>query len=109
MKRLMGIICVSMLAAVTVHAQPAEIPGAAMNEEGPPDPAAVLAQIGPVAFGVACGGCPEDINADGIVDFGDVLLLIAAWGPCPGCPEDVNGDGFVDFIDLLLVLAAHDA
>lgn len=80
MKRLMGIICVSMLAAVTVHAEPVEIPGAATNDEGPPDPAAVLAQIGPVAFGVPCGGCPEDINADGIVDFNDVLQLLGACG-----------------------------
>ena len=47
----------------------------------------------------------SDIDGDGDVDFGDLLLLLAAWGPCEGCPEDVNDDGVVDFHDILLVLA----
>ena len=51
------------------------------------------------------GGAPGDVNGDGFVDFHDLLLLLAAWGPCEECPEDIDGDGFVDFDDLLLLLA----
>ena len=50
-------------------------------------------------------GTPGDINADGLVDIDDLLLLLGAWGPCLGCPEDVNGDDVVDVNDLLIVLA----
>jgi hypothetical protein len=50
--------------------------------------------------------CPEDIDGDGEVDFNDLLILLASWGPCPGCPADIDMDGEVDFNDLLLLLAA---
>jgi hypothetical protein len=50
--------------------------------------------------------CREDIDDGGTVDTGDLILLLAAWGPCAGCPEDVNGDDTVDTGDLILVLAA---
>lgn len=50
-------------------------------------------------------GRPGDVNGDGFVDFEDLLLLLAAWGPCEDCPEDVDGNGQVDFADLLIVLA----
>lgn len=47
-----------------------------------------------------------DVNADGVVNFEDLLDVLAAWGPCaPPCPADVDGDGVVDFADLLAVLA----
>lgn len=46
-----------------------------------------------------------DINMDGVIDFSDLLQLLAAWGTCANCPEDLNGDGVVDFNDLLLLLA----
>ena len=51
------------------------------------------------------GGCPEDINGDGVVDVLDLLQLLADWGMAGG-PSDVNGDGVVDVLDLLMVLAA---
>jgi hypothetical protein len=51
-------------------------------------------------------GCPEDLNGDGNVGFGDVLAIIGAWGPCAGCPEDLDGSGSADFGDILAVLAA---
>lgn len=50
--------------------------------------------------------CPADVDDDGQVGFGDVLGVLAAWGPCPGCPQDADGDGTVGFSDLLLVLSA---
>jgi hypothetical protein len=27
--------------------------------------------------------CPWDITEDDVVDVGDILILIAAWGACP--------------------------
>jgi hypothetical protein len=50
--------------------------------------------------------CPADINGDTVVGIGDLLALLAAWGPCPGCPEDIDGDDFVGISDLLALLAA---
>lgn len=55
------------------------------------------------AFGSRCSG---DVDGSQQVDFGDVLALLASWGPCEGCPEDVDEDGDVDFADLVAVLAA---
>lgn len=66
----------------------------------------------------ACGGCwpggkaiPADITGDGIVNFGDLLAVINAWGACPvppaPCPGDIappNGDGTVNVLDLLSVI-----
>ncbi|MHC5113773.1 MAG: LVIVD repeat-containing protein [Planctomycetota bacterium] len=51
--------------------------------------------------------CPEDLDASGDVAFGDVLAVIAAWGPCVGlCREDLDGSGDVAFGDILAVIAA---
>jgi hypothetical protein len=50
--------------------------------------------------------CPGDLNGDGIVDGGDLLILLSAWGPNPGHPADLNGDGTVDGGDLLILLSA---
>ena len=46
-----------------------------------------------------------DVNRDGVVDFGDLLQLLASWGDCGACPEDLDGDGKVGFQDLVLMLA----
>jgi T5SS/PEP-CTERM-associated repeat protein len=50
--------------------------------------------------------CPEDVDEDGTVGFGDLLAILAAWGPCLECPADLDGDGTVGFPDLLAVLSA---
>ncbi|MHC5113325.1 MAG: S8 family serine peptidase [Planctomycetota bacterium] len=49
-------------------------------------------------------GIPGDVNGDGVVNFGDILAVIGAWGACPGCPADVNGDDVVNFADILVVI-----
>ncbi|MCP3905579.1 MAG: hypothetical protein GY715_18285 [Planctomycetes bacterium] len=51
------------------------------------------------------GGCPEDLNGNGQVDFADILAVIGAWGPCC-CPEDLDGSGDVGFSDILLIIGA---
>lgn len=55
-----------------------------------------------------CGAdpCPADVDGSGDVGFGDLVAVLAAWGPCVDCPEDVNGDDEVGFDDLVAVLAA---
>lgn len=54
----------------------------------------------------SASGIFADLNGDGIVDGGDLGLLVIAWGVNPDSPADLNGDGLVDGGDLgLLVLA----
>ena len=50
-----------------------------------------------------------DLNGDGIVDGGDLGLLIIDWGPNPDSPADLNGDGLVDGGDLGLLIIAWTA
>ena len=28
-------------------------------------------------------GGPEDLDGSGLVDIGDILIVLANWGPCP--------------------------
>jgi outer membrane protein assembly factor BamB len=52
---------------------------------------------------------PADLDGDGSVGFGDLLIVLASWGDCPAppaeCPADLDGSGDVGFADLLLVLS----
>ncbi|CUU03608.1 Carboxypeptidase regulatory-like domain-containing protein [Armatimonadetes bacterium GBS] len=58
-------------------------------------------------FGVALRA---DVNADGIVDDTDLLMVLFVFGGAgQELPEDVNGDGIVDDADLLIVLFAFDS
>ncbi|MHC5113329.1 MAG: right-handed parallel beta-helix repeat-containing protein [Planctomycetota bacterium] len=51
--------------------------------------------------------CPADLDGSGDVGFGDILSIIAAWGPCGvPCPEDLSGNGQVDFADILAAIGA---
>ena len=52
-----------------------------------------------------------DVNADGIVDLFDIVLVAAAFGSSVGQPSynsnaDIYDDGKVDVFDLVIV-AAH--
>jgi uncharacterized membrane protein len=49
--------------------------------------------------------CDGDLDHNGEVDFGDLLEVLAAWGPNPGHPADIDGDDVVGFPDLLIVLS----
>ncbi len=52
--------------------------------------------------------CPWDLDCNGSVGVGDLLMLRAAWGPCPPkefCPADFDGNGNVGAADLLALLA----
>ena len=49
--------------------------------------------------------CPEDLDGDGSIGFGDLTFLLSQWGPCAGCPADLDGDDVVGFGDLTQLLA----
>lgn len=53
---------------------------------------------------VAGSSCPWDLTGNGVVDAGDLALLLGSWGSCPGCPADFTGDGMVNAADLALLL-----
>jgi hypothetical protein len=51
--------------------------------------------------------CPADVDGSGVVDVGDLLLVLANWG---GSGDgDINDDGTVDVSDLLELLSAWGA
>jgi hypothetical protein len=64
---------------------------------------AALTIASPAAY--AGDPCDADVNGDNIVDFEDLLEVLADWGPCPGCPTDIDGDDIVGLPDLLQVLS----
>jgi len=59
---------------------------------------------------LAQSSCLEDLDSSGVVDSGDVSLLLLDYGQCPtqsSCPADLNGDGEVNSVDSGLVLLAY--
>ncbi len=56
---------------------------------------------------IGSGGCPEDLDGNGLVGVDDLLMLLAAYGNTCACPEDINESGTVDVDDLLMLLAAY--
>jgi len=58
------------------------------------------------AFNVSMGFMtPGDLDGNGAVDVGDLLELLATWGPCGECAGDLDENGMVDVADLLKLLA----
>jgi hypothetical protein len=49
--------------------------------------------------------CPWDLDANGVVDAGDIGSLLLAFGDCPsGCTADLDGSGQVDAGDIGAIL-----
>ena len=49
--------------------------------------------------------CPTDLDGDGIVAVGDVLLLLGQFGCLSDCTSDITGDDAVTTADMLAILA----
>ncbi len=52
---------------------------------------------------------PADLNNDGIVDGGDLLILLGSWGACVNCDfclADLDGDCVVGPSDLIILLGS---
>ena len=55
---------------------------------------------------VGASACPWDLDCDGVVGVGDLLILVHNFGPCDGeCPADFDEDGFVGASDLVALIA----
>ena len=53
----------------------------------------------------ACAFCPADVDKNGAVGSGDMLLMLSDLGCENGdCPGDGNQDGRTDTTDILFVL-----
>lgn len=67
------------------------------------DAAPIRIRVGEAAI------CSSDLDQDGAVNFGDILVVLENWGPCPpsphGCAGDVNEDDVVDFGDIVVILS----
>ena len=49
--------------------------------------------------------CPADLDGNGEVAFGDLLVIITAWGACAeDCPEDLDGNGSIGFGDMIEII-----
>ena len=91
---------------------PIGIDGGDLDGDGIAD-VAVTITTGPplgngVAFllGIAASGCAEDLDASGVVDAGDLAIILSAWGKCRGCASDLDKNGVVDAADLSRILSA---
>ncbi|MCP3903058.1 MAG: hypothetical protein GY715_05415 [Planctomycetes bacterium] len=87
------------------------IPMGVSGDRCPPDAADNVRSLNEAAATVAAfratvvPRCPGDLDGSGDVGFGDVLVIIGAWGPCVGCPEDLDDSGDVGFGDVLAAIA----
>ncbi len=50
-------------------------------------------------------GCGIDVDNNGSVTVGDILLVLTEYGCSSGCLNDVNNDGGVNVSDILMILA----
>jgi hypothetical protein len=56
---------------------------------------------------LGCGTCPFDLDGDGVVAVGDVLVFLGGFGgDGPEAVGDFNGDGGTTTADLLALLGA---
>ncbi|MBX3373307.1 MAG: S8 family serine peptidase [Phycisphaeraceae bacterium] len=49
--------------------------------------------------------CRSDLDLDGEVGFGDLLMLLGSWGAGAGQRADIDGSGVADLADLLILLS----
>jgi hypothetical protein len=64
-----------------------------------------MVDMGAFEFAPVCDQ-PGDVNADGAISLGDLLIVLSSWGTCsPDCPADIDRDGIVGLEDLQIVLA----
>lgn len=49
--------------------------------------------------------CPGDVNGNGAIEVGDVLLVLSEFGCTSQCTADVDGDGQVTVSDILTLLS----
>jgi len=79
---------------------------ATLQDEGGADLGQALLRVD---LGGTTADCDGNLDGDGDVDTGDLLILLGSWGECPPppaeCIADIDGNGSVDTEDLLTLLA----
>ena len=78
-----------------------------LNEDGVVD----VADVDEITVRLECANAPRpppspDFNGDGIVNYEDLLILLASWDQSDFEGYDLNGDGQVNYVDLLVLLSA---
>ncbi len=48
---------------------------------------------------------PADLDLNGVVDGGDLGIMLGSWGTCSACAADLDGDGTVGGADLGVLLS----
>ena len=59
--------------------------------------------------GFDCDGndnCLVDVNNNGVIDVGDVLMVLADFSCPANCENDITGDGMISVADILLLLSS---
>jgi len=60
---------------------------------------------------LAQSSCPADLNADGVVNSSDMIILLNAFGNCPpspaSCSADLNADSVVNALDVIILSNAY--
>jgi hypothetical protein len=59
------------------------------------------------AFCISYPDCPGDFNEDGLVNSGDLLILLSEFGCLQNCSVDLDGDDFISTGDVLSFLGAY--
>ncbi len=82
------------------------IAGAFATIQAPPSQSVTVTATG-VEITALTGqpGSDADLDGNGTVGIGDLLIMLAQWGPCGACPADLDGSGSVGINDLLDLLA----
>jgi hypothetical protein len=63
-----------------------------------------------LVIGMGSGSsCSSDLNGDGVVDGGDLAVILGGWGIVGPSSADLNGDLLVDGNDLALMLGSWGA
>ena len=72
---------------------------------GEPTGNAVLGSLSAAVLVIEANDASVDVDRDGFVDVGDVIILVANFGPPPfdDPRADVNGDDRTDILDLVRV------
>jgi len=95
---------------VVVGSTPRGLRMADINGDGFIDIAVVNEVSNTVSIIENVTGIFEDLNGDGVVNGGDISVVLNNWGPCPAppvaCPADLSGDGQVDGMDISFILNA---
>ena len=66
---------------------------------------AAIEDDGSCEYASCADTCAGDLNGDGNITVGDLLLVLADFGCVSGCQSDVDGDTIVSVADLLELLS----